>query len=504
MVSRPPSRPGSAQSPRASPAPWPPTPWRLERYGRLDLKRLLLPAAAIAESGFAIDRVYARNLCDSAPQLARLAGSRAVLLKDGGAPYEEGEVLRQPDLARTYRAIAAEGPEWFYRGPFAAQLGRWMAQNGGLLTAGDLAGYQAQLRAPVITTYRRYTVVGFPPPSSGGVHVAQMLNMLERFDLKALQQRDPALLDHVLVEAMKRAFADRAHWLGDPDFADVPRGLIDKGYAAALARGIDLEHATRVPAHGLPPRWQTDHIGRHTTHVAAADGEGTWVGITATVNTSFGSKAIVPGTGVVLNNQMDDFSIAPGMPNQFGLIGSDANAIAPGKRPLSSMSPTIVLCDGRPVLTLGAAGGPQIITQVVSTLVRHLDLGMDLEAALAAPRLHHQWLPDSVLVDRDWDPRARGARGTWPSGSADRPHCSHPGDRRDRRRQIAGRRTILGCPAGRRGFKYLAWPMIPAGSALCCTSPVDIIQGSRTLRIGVPAPGWLNPRAGRRRRHGID
>jgi gamma-glutamyltranspeptidase/glutathione hydrolase len=204
---------------------------------------------------------------------------------------------------------------------------------------------------------------------------------------------------HILAEAMKLAFADRAFWLGDPAFARVPRGLIDKEYARQLATRIDPKKSRPVAGHGTPPAADENVFGKHTTHIAAADAEGNWVAITQTVNTSFGSKVIVPGTGIVLNNEMDDFSISPGQPNAFGLIGAEANAVGPGKRPLSSMSPTIVLQDDQPVLTVGAAGGPTIITQVVQAIVRSIDLDMPLDQALAEPRIHHQWSPDEVRME---------------------------------------------------------------------------------------------------------
>lgn len=376
----------------------------VRHHGRLRLSDLLLPAAELAEDGSPVSRPCADALKREAGDLARFAAARAVLLKDNAVPYGVGEILKQPDLARTYRRIAAHGIEWFYDGPPADRVGKWMAEHGGILTAGDFARYRARVRKPVRTGYRGYTVLGFPPPSSGGVHVAQILNMLERFDLKAMYARCPAEFCHVLAEAMKLAFADRAHWLGDPDFTDVPRGLLEKRYAAELAERIDRTRAVEVSSHGQPPGWQSDHFpskrDEHTTHVAAVDAEGNWVALTATLNTSFGSKVIVPGTGVILNNQMDDFSAAPGTPNAFGLVGAEANAIAPGKRPLSSMSPTIVLEHGRPVLTVGAAGGPTIISQVVLAIVYHLDLGMDLRDAVAGPRIHHQWLPDQLRVER--------------------------------------------------------------------------------------------------------
>jgi len=231
------------------------------------------------------------------------------------------------------------------------------------------------------------------------VHVAQILNMLESFDLKKLHASDPVKFNHVVAEAMKLAFADRAYWLGDSDYVKVPRGLLDKKYAAALAARIDIDKTTAVTSHGTPPGSDGDFFGKHTTHVAAADKAGNWVAITTTVNTPFGSKVIVPGLGVIMNNQMDDFSIAPGQPNAFGLVGGQNNAIAPGKRPLSSMSPTFVLKDGKPVMTVGAAGGPKIITQAVWAIVNHLDLGMSIGDTVARPRIHHQWSPDQLLVE---------------------------------------------------------------------------------------------------------
>ncbi|MCA9235031.1 MAG: gamma-glutamyltransferase [Planctomycetales bacterium] len=371
----------------------------LQKYGQLPLSDVVTPAAEIAEHGFPVPATYARNLKGLAKTLRRFPGSRAALLKPDGQPYAEGEILRQPDLAASYRAIAADGSEWFYHGEFAARVGNWMAENGGLITADDFADYEAVQREPIITKYREFTVVGFPPPSSGGVHVAQMLNILEHFDLQAEHERDPARARHIIIEAMKLAFADRAYWLGDSDFVSVPRGLIDRQYAAELAAKIDPTASTAVASHGEPPRAQYDTFGRHTTHIAAADSEGNWVAITATVNTTFGSKVIVPGTGIVLNNEMDDFSAQPGVPNAFGLIGAENNAVAPGKRPLSSMSPTIVLKGDEPVLTVGAAGGPKIITQALLAIIRRLDYGESLADAVAGPRFHHQWSPDQVVVE---------------------------------------------------------------------------------------------------------
>ncbi len=376
----------------------------IRSFGKTELADALQPGTKIAAAGFPIDRVYAAKLADKAEQLARFPGSRDALLKPDGSPYQEGEILQQTDLADTYNSIAREGIDWFYRGPFAKNVDNWMREHGGILTTRDFDQYQPALRNAIVTDYRQWKIVGFPPPSSGGVHVAQILNMLEPFDLRAANQRDPVAATHLTIEAMKLAFADRAHWLGDADFARVPVGLIDKDYARTLAARINAERSTDVPNHGEPATFDDRYFGRHTTHIAAADSEGYWVAITATVNTTFGSKVIVPGTGVVLNNEMDDFSIQPGVPNAFGLVGAENNAIEPGKRPLSSMSPTIILDRrGQPIMTVGAAGGPKIITQVVLAIIRCLDFGQSLSEAIAGPRFHHQWRPDKVYVENTTD-----------------------------------------------------------------------------------------------------
>lgn len=374
------------------------------QFGRLTLADLLLPAAELAERGFSIDAGYAGRFRSAAKDFAQDPGCRQVFLHADGSPLREDELLKQADLARTYRAVAEHGIDWFYRGPLAQRVEAWMAANGGILTAGDFAAYRAHQREPVVGSYRGLTVVSMPPPSSGGVHVVQILNILEQFDLRELHRRDPVQFYHLLAEAMKLAFADRAFWLGDPDFVSVPKGLLDKDYAARLARQIQPDKVAEVAGHGEPPGADADFFRKHTTHVAAADAEGNWVALTATINTGFGARVMVPGTGILLNNEMDDFSAGAGTPNAFGLVGSDANAIGPHKRPLSSMSPTIVLKDGCPVFTAGAAGGPRIITQVVQALVYHFDLNMDPAGALAAKRIHHQWSPNTLYVERGFAP----------------------------------------------------------------------------------------------------
>ena len=400
----------------------------VKHHGRKTLKDLILPAADIAEKGFAVTPGFVGRLQSTASDLAKFESSRAVFLPDGKPP-KVGDIFKQPDLAKTYRAIAEQGSDWFYRGPFGQATEKWMKANGGIMTAADFAKYHVVLREPVRTTYRGREVVSFAPPSSGGVHVVQMLNILENFPVKTF---DEATRWHVIGETMKLAFADRAFWLGDPDYAKVPRGLISKEYAATLAKQIKLYYASEVKQHGLPPGYEKDfftpatgragsplpavrdsekasahgvtrptddYLHKHTTHWSVADAEGNWVACTATINTSYGSKVVIPGTGVVMNNEMDDFSVQPGVANAFGLLGAEANAVAPGKRPLSSMSPTIVLKGGKPVFSAGAAGGPTIISQVLLAVIRHVDFGMPPLRLLQMANVHHQWSPDEVKIE---------------------------------------------------------------------------------------------------------
>lgn len=373
------------------------------RHGKRKFADLLEPAAKVASDGFEVTPLYSKRIRLTKDKIALFPATTALLLNEDGTPKAAGEVLRQPDLATTYRKIASEGTDWFYRGPFSAAVCDWMRANGGVMSEADFASYETVDRAPVATLYRDHIVVGFPPPSSGGIHVAQILNIVEHFDLAAISQRNRAEALHLIAEAMKLAFADRAHWPGDPAFVNVPKGLISKPYAFEQASQIDPGYVSKVTCHGCPPNPDDIFRDRHTTHIATADAMGNWVAITTTINTTFGSKVIVPGTGVVLNNEMDDFAIAPGVPNAFELIGADNNAIQPGKRPLSSMSPTIVLKDGKPLMTLGAAGGPKIITQVASTIIRVIDFGMSPADAIGAPRFHHQWSPDRLRIEETMD-----------------------------------------------------------------------------------------------------
>lgn len=369
--------------------------YAVRHYGRRPWKSLLEPSIVVANTGYSISEIQAKRLQAVSNELHQFEASRQVFFRQGKL-LQEGDLLKQPDLAQTYSHIAEEGAAWLYQGAFAKATEKWMKENGGLLTQSDFAKYEVLLREPVETKYRKFRVVSFPPPSSGGVHVIQMLNMLEGFNLKKM---DEGTRWHIMAESMKLAFADRAYWLGDPDFARVPRGLISKRYARGLARQIQVAHAGVVQGHGTPPDWENAIFEKHTTHFSVADAEGNWVACTATINTSFGSKVVIPGTGVVMNNQMDDFSAQPGVANAFGLVGAEANAVAPGKRPLSSMSPTLVFKGKQPILALGAAGGPKIITTVLSELVLMLDLGFTPEQAVGNPRIHHQWSPDTLVVE---------------------------------------------------------------------------------------------------------
>ncbi|WP_084005033.1 gamma-glutamyltransferase [Gilvimarinus polysaccharolyticus] len=379
--------------------------YMLKKGGALKREAVYRPAIALAEQGFAIDQIYAERLARNRDVLARFSGTAEVLLDDNGQPWPAGHKLVQPELAKTYKQLAQQGAEYFYQGELAKRVELWMKANNGLIRQSDFARYQMLKRTPVRSQYRGYEVVGFGPPSSGGVHVAQILNILQSFDLTKLSELQRY---HVTAEAMKLAFADRAFWLGDPAFADVPKNLISETYAASLSKTIALDGTNKAVTHGTPAKAEINLFDKHTTHIAVADKAGNWVAITTTVNTDFGSKVIIPGTGMVMNNQMDDFAAQPGVPNVYGLVGSEANGIAPGKRPLSSMSPTLLLKDGRPVMTLGAAGGPTIITQVVQALINTIDLQLPLAQALSAARIHHQWRPDALYLEKSASLELRG------------------------------------------------------------------------------------------------
>ena len=381
----------------------------LERYGTKPLFEVMVPAIRLAAEGFAIGPVHARvlermrqyGMQDRFPETGRIQFPPA------GTPAEPGWRLVQMDLARTLRLIARRGPDGFYRGRTADAIAAAIRKDGGLVTRDDLAAYRPVLREPVRGTYRGTEVWSFPPPSSGGAILIEMLNVLEGFDLAARGAGSSASL-HAIAEAMKLAFADRAAWFGDPDFVEVPVArLTAKPYAADLRARINpawwrrapwtwtrRETAIRVRGSGLP----LDDSG--TAHLSVTDAAGNAVAMTGTINTPFGSGVTVPGTGIVLNNQMDDFSSAPNTPNAFGLVGQRANEIQPGKRPLSSMTPTIVLDGGEPWMVIGSPGGPRIITTVLLTILNVIDYGMDVQEAVSAPRFHHQWVPDLLFVER--------------------------------------------------------------------------------------------------------
>jgi gamma-glutamyltranspeptidase / glutathione hydrolase len=371
----------------------------LEKYGsgRFTLAQLLEPAIGLARDGFLVGDDIADTLPGWHRRLVRWPSSARIFSRPDGTPLGEGDRLVQSDLADTLSAIAAQGPRGFYEGPVADKLAKAVADAGGIMTPADLKSYQAVIRAPVRGTYRGYDIVSMPLPSSGGVVLVETLNILEGFQLADLKQGSPASL-HLLIEAMKRAYADRARYLGDPAFVNAPIAtLTAKDYAARLRATISADRAT--PSKQLVSTAASPHEGSNTTHFSVVDGSGNAVSNTYTLNFSYGVGLVADGTGVLLNNELDDFTAAVGASNAYGLVGFEANLPGPGKRPLSSMSPTIVLKDGKPVLVTGSPGGSRIISTVLQVIVNVLDYKMDLAAAVAAPRLHHQWLPDEVRVE---------------------------------------------------------------------------------------------------------
>lgn len=308
----------------------------------------------------------------------------------------------QKDLAQSLRLIAVQGPKAFYQGPIGQKIVAEMARHGGLITAQDLARYRAVERTPIAGEYRGYRVLAMPPPSSGGIHLVQILNMMENWPIRQWGSGSAQTIHH-MVEAMKRAYADRSEYLGDTDFVDVPvSGLVSKAYARQLVSKINATHAT--PSSQIKPGTPQPYESDQTTHYSVVDAAGNAVAVTYTLNTHFGSGIVAAGTGILLNNEMDDFSAKPGVANVYGLIGGEANAIAPGKRPLSSMTPTIVLKDGRPWLVTGSPGGARIITTVLETVVDAIDFDMNPAEAAATPRFHHQWWPDELRIEKGFSP----------------------------------------------------------------------------------------------------
>lgn len=370
-----------------------------EAFGRLSRSEVLTPAIDLAEDGFAVSRSLAHALRVHAPRLKKDPSSAAYYYRPDGSPYDYGNIFVQTDLAETLRRIAEKGAPGFYEGRTADLIAAEMEKNGGIVTHADLRSYEVAYRAPVRGRFRGYEISSMPPPSSGGIHIIQMLNVLENYDLRAFGHNSANYL-HVLIEAMRWAYADRAVLLGDPDFVDVPVDrLISKGYASKIASLIDLEKA--MPSELTRPMPVTPAESPDTTHYSVMDGRGNAVSVTTTLNFTFGSGKSVDGAGFLLNNEMDDFSAKPGTPNGYGLIGGAANEISPGKRPLSSMSPTIVFKDGAPYLVTGSPGGSTIITTVLQILLNILEFDMNVMEATAQPRIHHQWLPDIVMVEPD-------------------------------------------------------------------------------------------------------
>jgi gamma-glutamyltranspeptidase/glutathione hydrolase len=362
------------------------------RHGKLPWAELVEPARRLAAEGFVVDATLARSLREATAKLSVSAESRRLFQRDGRF-YEPGETLRQPELAAVLARVR-DDPRDFYEGETARLLAADMKEHGGLVTLEDLRAYEATVREPLRARYRGHDLITMPPPSSGGIARAQMLQMLEAYDVRALGFGSAAHL-HLLVEVIRRAFADRAAFLGDTDFVPVPvAGLLDPAYVAARARSIDPARASTSAAVGAgrpaPPE------GASTTHFSIVDPEGSVVSNTYTLNDSYGAGVTARGTGILLNNEMDDFTSKPGVPNDYGLVQGEANAIAPRKRPLSSMTPTIVLQDGKPLLVVGSPGGPTIINTVLQVIVNVIDFGMDVQQAVDAPRVHHQWLPDEV------------------------------------------------------------------------------------------------------------
>jgi len=386
-----------------------------KQYGKLTLAQVMAPAIKLAQNGYALAWQDAHDLHDQ--DLAKFSESRHIFQRDGNY-YKQGEIFRQPELARTLERIAKD-PDDFYHGAMAHELAASMQKGGGLITADDLAHYEVKEREAIRGTYRGYEIISAPPPSSGGTALMEILNILEGFDLAKAGDRSAASV-HLTVEAFRRAFYDRAEFLGDPDFSKIPVAqLIDKKYGAAWRESIDPAHASSSKDLKRPaifteleqyasqhPQPSAVREPEHTTHYSVVDGDGDAVSVTTTLNDSFGSRVTAEGLGFLLNDEMDDFASKPGAPNLYGLIQGPANAIGPGKRPLSAMTATIVLKDGKLFLVLGSPGGARIITTVANILMGVVDYGMNIQEAVNAPRFHNQWMPDIVNVEQWFSPDA--------------------------------------------------------------------------------------------------
>ena len=367
-----------------------------EKYGsgKLTLAELIEPAITLARNGVEIVDDIADTLPLAQPRIARWRSSAPVFLNSDGTVLMPGQDLLQPDLAITLRAIASDGPKGFYEGPVADKIVAAVRMAGGIMATDDMKNYRAILREPVRGTYRGYDIISMPPPSSGGVHLIEMLNILEGYDLAKLSREESL---HIIAEAMKRAYADRATFMGDPDAVKMPvAGLISKKYAAELRAQIG-QRAT--PSTEIRSGNPADFEGQNTTHFSVIDREGNVVSNTYTLNFSYGLGLVAEGTGVLLNNELDDFTSKPGTANAYGLVGYNANLPGPNRRPLSSMTPTIVMKDGKPFLITGSPGGSRIISTVLQIITNVIDFNLAVDQAVSAPRVHHQWQPDELYVE---------------------------------------------------------------------------------------------------------
>lgn len=371
----------------------------LSRYGTLPLARVMAPAIALARDGFVLTRGDTDILETGTEKFARDPAVARIFLRPDGTPFRPGDRMVQADLARTLQAIAEGGPEAFYRGEIPRGVEAASSAGGGILTAKDFSGYTVTDDPPLSCPYRGATILSAPPPSSGGTTLCEMLTILDGYDIAA-SGFNSARTVHLMVEAMRRAYADRNATLGDPAFVANPvERLISPDYARSLREGINLEKATPSVQVRPDPSLLAPREKPETTHISVLDRNGTAASLTYTINGYFGSGAMAPGTGFFLNNEMDDFTVKVGVPNLFGLVQGTANAIAPGKRPLSSMAPTIVLRDGKPVMVVGSPGGSRIITINAQVIMNMLDHGMQPQEAVDAPRIHHQWLPDTIYAE---------------------------------------------------------------------------------------------------------
>ena len=375
--------------------------YALKKWGTMPLSKVLEPAIKLADKGFIVSDVLAQTLKEEKSTLGKWSASKAIFFKNG-EPLKSGDLLVQKDLAKSLRLIAKQGAKAFYQGEIATKIAKEMQSHGGTMTLEDLKAYKVVERQPIIGDYRGYKVVTMPPPSSGGVHLIEILNMLEHYPIKEDGVNSAKNIHH-MAESMKLAYADRSEYLGDPDFVKIPvTGLTSKAYANERVKTID-DNKARLSSNikpGKPQPYESDQ----TTHFSVMDKAGNAVAVTYTLNLNFGSGIVVEGTGILLNNEMDDFSVKPGVPNAFGLVGGTANAIEAKKRPLSSMTPTIVMKNNKPWLVTGSPGGARIITTVLQSVVNTIDHEMNPAEAIITPRVHHQWLPDELRVEEGISP----------------------------------------------------------------------------------------------------